>query len=296
MVEPPLRDVTTVDEDGHLALMGQFQLDGNYTNGVKEVLRIKLTTLCPTVFRLYDNTDADNPWTTIERDASGEYDAIQIDIQNPPALVMPENYHGEISYSFDLKSTAYTVDPIAGTTTPIFNAKSETDTITTTVVPQAEPAADQAVLSILIGDDAYRDAVDAEGAIEVNPNTGSLVDIPGIDGSIVPVVATEPNQNQTVWIALTGGDPSETHDVTISNIPGGMTVLVGDSATPAAVSFGVVTIEDVPLNQPLSLTLTASEALLGSQFGLTDPENPIVATVTGHERDENDLVLAERAG
>ena len=81
--------------------------------------------------------------------------------------------------------------------------------------------------------------------------------------SIVPVVATEPNQNQTVWIALTGGDPSETHDVTISNIPGGMTVLVGDSATPAAVSFGVVTIEDVPLNQPLSLTLTASEALLG---------------------------------
>ena len=133
VVEPPLRDVTTVDEDGHLALVGQFQLDGNYTNGVKEVLRIKLDDSMPDGFRLYDSTDTDNPWTTIERDASGEYDAIQIDIQNPSALVMPENYHGEISYSFDLKSTAYTVDPIAGTTTPIFNAKSETDTITTTV-------------------------------------------------------------------------------------------------------------------------------------------------------------------
>ena len=67
--------MTTVDEDGHLALVGQFQLDGNYTNGVKEVLRIKLDDSMPDgfVLRQHDTETMDQ----VMWDASGEYDAIR---------------------------------------------------------------------------------------------------------------------------------------------------------------------------------------------------------------------------
>ena len=74
-----------------------------------------------------------------------------------------------------------------------------------------------------------------------------------------------------------------------------MTVLVGDTR-PRGREPGVVTTEDVPLNQPLSLTPIMSEALLGSPVHSTDPENPIVATVTGHERDGDGQVIASAQG
>ena len=205
---------------------------------------------------------------------------------------MPENYHGEISYSFDLKSTAYTVDPIAGTTTPIFNAKSETDTITTTVVPQAEPAADQAVLSILIGDDAYSDAVDAEARSGSTRTLGAWSTFPGSMGRLSR--SSRPSLTRTDRLDRTDRRRSHGRNVTISNIPGGMTVLV-ETAHPRGRELRRGHDRGRPLNQPLSLTLTASEALLSSQFGLTDQE-PDRSDRTGHERDGDGQVIASAQG
>ena len=181
---------------------------------MKEVLRIKLTTDARR-FPSYDSTDTDNPWTTIERDASGEYDDTD-DIQTPPRPSDAGKLPRRNQLQLRPQTTAYTVDPIAGTTTPIFNAKSETDTITTTVSCRASGRPGRPEHPI--GDDAYSDAVDAEGAIRSTRTPGAWSTF-GIDVDC-PVVATsqpEPDRLDRT----TGGDPSETHDVTISNILGG---------------------------------------------------------------------------
>ena len=117
------------------------------------------------------------------------------------------------------------------------------------VTAAAEAAADQATLGIFVGDDT-----------EISAD---------LSGAIIPVVSGEPNANQTTRILLTGGDPNETHSVTFSNIAEGMTVTVGGN--PATVLFGTLTIEEVPIGIEVLVQFTASQELLGSQFGLTDP-------------------------
>ena len=271
-IEPEFREVAepvgrtaTVNEDGLLSLAGQFELIGNYTTGVQEKLLFQLDSAMPEGFRLYDG----ETYTALTKNAAGTYSRIQIDADNPPSLVMPENYHGDISYNFGLASRADTADG------KVFTAKSATDSITTSVTATAEAPADQATLGIFVGDDT-----------EISAD---------LSGAIIPVVSGEPNANQTTRILLTGGDPNETHSVTFSNIPDGMTVTVGENI--ATVSFGTLTIEDVPIGTEVPIQFTASEELLGSQFGLTDPTDQIRAVVTGEERgSDGETVLASGQG
>ena len=258
-IEPEFREVAepvgrtaTVTEDGLLSLAGEFELTGNYTAGVQEKLLFQLDSTMPDGFRLYDG----ETYTALTKNAAGTYSRIQIDADDPPSLAMPENYHGDISYSFGLGSRADTADG------KVFTAKSATDSITTSVTAAAEAPADQATLGIFVGDDT-----------EISAD---------LSGAIIPVVSGEPNANQTTRILLTGGDPNETHSVTFSNIPDGMTVTVGGNI--ATVSFGTLTIEDVPIGTEVPIQFTAGEELLGSQFGLTDPTDQIRAVVTGEER------------
>ncbi|MCH1448438.1 MAG: Ig-like domain-containing protein, partial [Candidatus Nanopelagicales bacterium] len=271
-IEPEFREVaepvgrtTTVTEDGLLSLAGQFELTGNYTAGVQEKLLFQLDSAMPDGFRLYDG----ETYTALTKNAVGTYPRIQIDADNPPSLAMPENYHGDISYGFGLGSRADTADG------KVFTAKSATDSITTSVTAAAEARADQATLGIFVGDDT-----------EISAD---------LSGAIIPVVSDDPNANQTTRIQLTGGDPNETHSVTFSNIPDGMTVTVGGSV--ATVSFGTLTIEDVPIGTEIPVQFTASQELLGSQFGLTDPADQIRAVVTGEERGpDGETVLASGQG
>ena len=273
-IEPEFREVAepvgrnaSVIEDGILSLVGQFELTGNYTDGVQERVLFQLDSSMPDGFRLYDGS----AYTALTKNSSGTYSRIQIDADNPPSLAMPENYHGEISYGFTLGSRADTTDG------KVFTARSTTDLITTAVTADAEAPADQATLGIFIGDDT-----------DISADLG---------GAIIPVVSGEPNANQTARILLTGGDPHETHSVTLSNIPDGMTVMVGSDATPATVSFGTLTIDNVEIGTPVPIQFTASLELLGSQFGLTDPTDQIRAVVTGEERGPDGLtVLASGLG
>ena len=74
-----------------------------------------------------------------------------------------------------------------------------------------------------------------------------------------------------------------------------MTVTVGGNI--ATVSFGTLTIENVPIGTEVPIQFTASEELLGSQFGLTDPTDQIRAVVTGEERGpDGETVLASGQG
>ena len=74
-----------------------------------------------------------------------------------------------------------------------------------------------------------------------------------------------------------------------------MTVTVGGN--PATVSFGTLTIEGVPIGTEVPIQFTASQELLGSQFGLTDPADQIRAVVTGEERGpDGETVLASGQG
>ena len=104
-IEPEFREVAepvgrtaTVTEDGLLSLAGQFELTGNYTAGVQEKLLFQLDSDMPDGFRLYDGST----YTALTKNAAGTYSRIQIDADNPPSLAMPENYHGDISYSLSL--------------------------------------------------------------------------------------------------------------------------------------------------------------------------------------------------
>ena len=271
-IEPEFREVAepvgrtaTVTEDGLLSLAGEFELTGNYTAGVQEKLLFQLDSTMPDGFRLYDG----ETYTALTKNAAGTYSRIQIDADDPPSLAMPENYHGDISYSFGLGSRADTADG------KVFTAKSATDSITTSVTAAAEAPADQATLGIFVGDDT-----------EISAD---------LSGAIIPVVSGEPNANQTTRILLTGGDPNETHSVTFSNIPDGMTVTVGGNI--ATVSFGTLTIEDVPIGTEVPIQFTAGEELLGSQFGLTDPTDQIRAVVTGEERSpDGETLIASGQG
>ena len=271
-IEPEFREVAepvgrnaSVIEDGLLSLAGQFELTGNYTTGVQEKLLFQLDSTMPEGFRLYDG----ETYTVLTKNAAGTYSRIQIDADTPPSIAMPENYHGEISYSFGLGSRADTTDG------KVFTAKSTTATITTTVAAAAEAPADQATLGVFVGDDTEIAA--------------------DLSGAIIPVVSGDPNINQTTRILLTGGDPSETHSVTFSNIPDGMTVTVGGNV--ATVSFGTLTIEDVLIGTEVPIQFTASQELLGSQFGLTDEADQIRAVVSGEERGpDGETVLASGQG
>ena len=281
-IEPEFREITEpvgrsaeVTEDGLLSLAGQFELTGNYTSGVTEKVMFRLDSSMPEGFKLITSAGP----ITLTKNAAGNYDPEEISkgedepavLTDLPSLQMPENYHGEIIYSFGLGSRADTT----GGATKIFTANSVTDSITTSVKAAAEAPADQAVLGIFVGDDT-----------EVSAD---------LDGAIIPVVSGDPNANQTTRILLTGGDPNETHSVTLSNIPDGMTVTVGGEVV--TVTFGTFTIRDVPIETEVPIQFTASPELLGSQFGLTDPTDQIRAVVTGEERGpDGQTVLASGQG
>ena len=75
-----------------------------------------------------------------------------------------------------------------------------------------------------------------------------------------------------------------------------MSVYFGDDEAPVTVQFGSFTLSDLELESEISIRFEASEALLGSQFGLTDSSDPIRAVVTGREEDTSGAVIDSADG
>ena len=271
----PVDRATSVLEDAYthvdgvkyseIALGSQFEIiSSTHSNDViQERLIFKLGASMPEGCKL---KLADGSLVTIDKGPSGNFKGISIDGDNPPSLLLPTNFHGDATFSFALHSRVDTSDGA------VFTDNSEITNISVAVAPTAEDPADQASIEVFIGDDASA--------------SGDLA------SAIVPVVNGEPSANQTTRLKLTGGDPNETHTVTFYNVPDGISVYLGDSGSPVTVEFGSFSLTDLALDTEIGIRFEASEALLGSQFGLTDSADPIRAVVTGDEKDATGTVIA----
>ena len=281
----PVDRTTSVLEDAYthvdgtkyseIALGSQFEiLSSTHSNDViQERLIFKLDASMPDGCKL---KLADGSLVAITKGSSGNYKGISINGDDPPSLLLPTNFHGDASFSFALHSRVDTSDGA------VFTDSSEITNLTVSVAPTAEAPSDQSIVQIFIGDDATA--------------AGDL------DSAIVPVYgvpdpsSTDFEERQSTRLKLTGGDPNETHSVTFYNVPDGMSVYFGDDEAPVTVQFGSFTLSDLEIESEISIRFEASEALLGSQFGLTDSSDPIRAVVTGREEDTSGAVIDSADG